>query len=106
MIQYKPLSMADYEYPSWAQGIGWVIAVLSIVCIPAGMVHALIKAKGKNLWQVKVLGLSELVFYGMKEMFYLTMHSMHFIYGYVASDMWLNMAKITGKTRDQSAVTT
>ena len=25
---------------------------------------------------------------GMKEMFYLTTHSTHFIYGYVASDIW------------------
>ena len=26
---------------------------------------------------------------GRKEMFYLTMHSTHFIYGYMASDKWL-----------------
>ncbi|XP_041348623.1 sodium- and chloride-dependent GABA transporter ine-like isoform X2 [Gigantopelta aegis] len=51
MIQYKPLSMAGYEYPSWAQGIGWVIALVSIVCIPAGMVHAVIQAKGSNIWK-------------------------------------------------------
>ena len=25
---------------------------------------------------------------GMKEMFYLTTHSTHFIYGYMASDIW------------------
>ena len=25
---------------------------------------------------------------GRKEMFYLMMHSTHFIYGYVASDIW------------------
>ena len=27
--------------------------------------------------------------YGRKEMFYLTTHSTHFIYGYMASDIWL-----------------
>ena len=26
--------------------------------------------------------------HGMKEMFFLTMHSTHFIYGYMASDIW------------------
>ena len=26
--------------------------------------------------------------YGRKEMFYLTTHSTHFIYGYMASDIW------------------
>ena len=32
----------------------------------------------------------ELVDEGMKEMFYLTTHSTHFIYGYMASDIWGN----------------
>ena len=29
-----------------------------------------------------------LLLYGRKEMFYLTTHSTHFIYGYMASDIW------------------
>ena len=28
------------------------------------------------------------MYVGMKEMFYLTTHSTHFIYGYMASDIW------------------
>ena len=31
---------------------------------------------------------SDMVKEGMKEIFYLMMHSTHFIYGYMASDMW------------------
>ena len=31
---------------------------------------------------------------GRKEMFYLTMHSTHFIYGYMASDIWLRTTQI------------
>ena len=31
---------------------------------------------------------------GMKEMFYLTTHSTHFIYGYLASDIWLSTTQI------------
>ena len=34
---------------------------------------------------------------GRKEMFYLTMHSTHFIYGYMASDMWLRTILIVRK---------
>ena len=30
----------------------------------------------------------ELIIVGRKEMFYLTMHSTHFIYGYMALDIW------------------
>ena len=34
---------------------------------------------------------------GRKEMFYLTMHSTHFIYGYMASDVWLRTILIVRK---------
>ena len=34
---------------------------------------------------------------GRKEMFYLTMHSTHFIYGYMASDIWLRTILIVRK---------
>ena len=37
------------------------------------------KVKKKKRWHL----------YGEREMFYLTMHSTHFIYGYMASDIWL-----------------
>ena len=32
-----------------------------------------------------------------REMFYLTMHSTHFIYGYMASDIWLRTILIVRK---------
>nr|WLN44332.1 INE1 [Sinonovacula rivularis] len=51
MVQFKPLSIAGYEYPGWAQGIGWAIAMASVICIPAGMVHAIVKATGANIIQ-------------------------------------------------------
>ena len=34
---------------------------------------------------------------GRKEMFYLTTHSTHFIYGYMASDIWLRIILIVRK---------
>ena len=34
---------------------------------------------------------------GRKEMFYLMMHSTHFIYGYMASDIWLRTIRIVRK---------
>ena len=34
---------------------------------------------------------------GRKEMFYLTMHSTHFIYGYMTSDIWLRTILIVRK---------
>ncbi|XP_052284256.1 sodium- and chloride-dependent GABA transporter ine-like [Dreissena polymorpha] len=51
LVQYTPFSMAGYEYPGWAIGLGWFLAALSIVCIPAGMIHAVLNSKGQSLWQ-------------------------------------------------------
>ena len=39
----------------------------------------------------------EQVLQGRKEMFYLTTHSTHFIYGYMASDIWLRTILIVRK---------
>ena len=37
------------------------------------------------------------IYMGRKEMFYLTTHSTHFIYGYMASDIWLRTILIVRK---------
>ena len=39
----------------------------------------------KDIWLLMIIFLM----YRRKEMFYLTRHSTHFIYGYMASDIWL-----------------
>ena len=47
-----------------------------------------------NTFYVRLYGVRHMVKYhsgserGRKEMFYLTTHSTHFIYGYMASDIW------------------
>ena len=56
MIQYKPFALQDYTYPVWATVLGWFIAAMSVLCVPAGMIHAIYHAKGANLWQVSMLG--------------------------------------------------
>lgn len=42
----------DYVYPVWAEIIGWCIALLSIIPIPLGAIHAVHKADGDTLFQV------------------------------------------------------
>lgn len=39
--EFKPASYEDYVFPSWAQGVGWVIALASIIWIPVCAVHTL-----------------------------------------------------------------
>ena len=50
-----------------------------------------------HLKSVSVLALSLLLVYGIMEMFYLMMHSTHFIYSYMASDIWLRTILIMRK---------
>lgn len=53
LVQYKPFEVAGYEYPQWAIALGWIIAAMSIICIPAAMVHSVLTAPGETLWQVQ-----------------------------------------------------
>ena len=41
---------------------------------------------------------------GEREMFYLTTHSTHFIYGYMASDIWLRTILIVRKERERNVL--
>lgn len=41
ILQFKPARYGDYVFPPWAQGVGWVIALGSIIWIPLGAVHTL-----------------------------------------------------------------
>ncbi|XP_060075999.1 sodium- and chloride-dependent GABA transporter ine-like [Ylistrum balloti] len=51
MVMYKPFQLANYTYPVWASALGWFFALLSVICVPLGMIHAFYMAKGDNLWQ-------------------------------------------------------
>ncbi|TKS83604.1 Sodium- and chloride-dependent GABA transporter 1 [Collichthys lucidus] len=48
IIQFKPARYEDYIFPPWAQGIGWVIAMASIIWIPLGAFHTLWVLPGSN----------------------------------------------------------
>ncbi|KAI3373463.1 hypothetical protein L3Q82_022069, partial [Scortum barcoo] len=41
IIQFKPACYEDYVFPPWAQRVGWVIALASIIWIPLGAIHTL-----------------------------------------------------------------
>ncbi|CAG5113651.1 Oidioi.mRNA.OKI2018_I69.chr2.g7741.t1.cds [Oikopleura dioica] len=43
IIGYKPLQYIDYVYPNWANAVGWCIASLSLICVPLGIIHELMK---------------------------------------------------------------
>ncbi|CAK8682669.1 unnamed protein product [Clavelina lepadiformis] len=46
IVRYEPAHYGKYNYPVWADAVGWLIALCSMVCIPATAVYALCFAKG------------------------------------------------------------
>jgi len=48
-VNNKPLVVDDYVYPWWANGIGWSMSLVSMVCVPIGFTYHL----ATNNWQLK-----------------------------------------------------
>ena len=40
--QYEPLTKGDYEYPGWANAIGWIIAMTAILAVPIVAIFQLV----------------------------------------------------------------
>lgn len=56
LVKYKPLTYNKvYEYPDWAIGVGWCLALASMVCIPLVMVIKILQSEGP-LIEVRVRG--------------------------------------------------
>ncbi|XP_077984966.1 sodium-dependent proline transporter-like [Glandiceps talaboti] len=48
-IKYSPASYGDYIFPPWAEGVGWAMAMLSVVVIPLYMVLVILRGNGNIL---------------------------------------------------------
>uniref|UniRef100_A0A3Q3IUU4 Transporter n=2 Tax=Monopterus albus TaxID=43700 RepID=A0A3Q3IUU4_MONAL len=47
LVKYKPLTYnKSYEYPDWAIGVGWTLALASMICIPMVVVIKIIRSDG------------------------------------------------------------
>lgn len=54
LVDYTPPGYRHYQYPAWAQALGWIIASLSLLCIPVYAVIVIIRAPGSNLREVRI----------------------------------------------------
>ena len=52
---YKPLKYGDYEYPMWANGIGWWVTASSVSFIPLAALHKIITTPGNKWTQLRDL---------------------------------------------------
>uniref|UniRef100_A0A8C7IM39 Transporter n=1 Tax=Oncorhynchus kisutch TaxID=8019 RepID=A0A8C7IM39_ONCKI len=59
LVKYKPLTYNKvYEYPDWSIGLGWSLALASMICIPMVMVIKILQSDGPL---IEVLSLSEVI---------------------------------------------
>ncbi|XP_037124719.1 sodium- and chloride-dependent GABA transporter ine [Syngnathus acus] len=54
IIQFKPARYEAYVFPPWAQGLGWVIAMASMIWIPLGTIHTLWVLPGSFVQRLKL----------------------------------------------------
>lgn len=62
IIQFKPARYGDYIFPPWAQGVGWVIALASIIWIPFGAIHTLWVLPGSLMQVINIQHLSFILY--------------------------------------------
>jgi hypothetical protein len=51
-VQMDSPSYGDYVYPPWARGVGWCIAMISIVPIPLVALVKVMNTPAPTIWQV------------------------------------------------------
>ena len=74
------------EIYAWQWATGFLFVIMTMLLMLIKLLVKMSRVKGTSLTKT-----------GRKEMFYLTTHSTHFIYGYMASDIWLRTIQIARK---------
>ena len=54
LIQFKPLGDENYDYPNWADAVGWCLACLSMAQIPFWTIVSIFQQKGSSLKNVSI----------------------------------------------------
>ncbi|KAI4871867.1 hypothetical protein NFI96_003789 [Prochilodus magdalenae] len=56
LVKYKPLTYNKvYEYPDWSIGVGWTLALSSMICIPMVVVIKIIQSDGPLIERIKAV---------------------------------------------------
>ncbi|XP_077988139.1 sodium- and chloride-dependent GABA transporter 1-like [Glandiceps talaboti] len=54
LIQYRRLKYLDYLYPAWGEGIGWIMALSSMLAVPGYMLYLIAVTPGSFLERCRI----------------------------------------------------
>jgi hypothetical protein len=40
---HEPLTKGNYVYPEWADAVGWIIAMIAILAVPAAAIYQIVQ---------------------------------------------------------------
>ncbi|GCB64405.1 hypothetical protein scyTo_0014761, partial [Scyliorhinus torazame] len=56
LAKYTPLTYNKvYKFPFWAEGLGWLLAMCSMMCVPLVMVIKILQSDGPIIERIKML---------------------------------------------------
>jgi len=54
LVKFKPLGDESYDYPDWADAVGWCLGCLSMAQIPFWAIVNIFQQKGSSLKNVSI----------------------------------------------------
>jgi hypothetical protein len=54
LVKFKPLGDEAYDYPDWADAVGWCLGCLSMAQIPLWAIVNIFQQKGSSLKDVSI----------------------------------------------------
>ena len=75
IIDWSGIQFEGHVYPAWAEAIGWMLALMSMICLPIGLVHWIWEKKSGGSYSTSgyTSSIREVWFHAIKSLwFYLS----------------------------------